>query len=121
MRHTAQLSTTACKPARQAPPRSVGLPQRPRHACHAAAPSSVSAELDSAVRTESSGAAPGGDRRREELKAQLRAAAGPRNGLDRTEAQRAAIRELVTELEALNPSSEPAGERFDINCDWVRC
>ena len=36
--------------------------------------------------------------------------AGSRNGLDRSEPEREAIRTVVAELEALNPSSEPAGE-----------
>lgn len=44
------------------------------------------------------------------LKQQIAAEAGARNGLDRTPEQRAEIRQLVAQLEPLNPSPEPAGD-----------
>ena len=92
-----------------APPLQYQLRQR----CRATASTSPSLERESAAFAHRDIGGADADSRREQLKAQLQAAAGLRNGLDRSEAQRQAIGALVAELESLNPSNEPAGALAD--------
>ncbi len=88
-------------------------PLQPRQRCRATASTSPNVERESEVSAHSDRAGADADSKREQLKAQLQAAAGLRNGLDCSEAQRAAIGALVAELESLNPSSKPAGALAD--------